>query len=434
VSTKDEGLRAAVTPAPAGDPEPRDDFTTFEAVNYQFDRAARRLGLREDVQISLKSPVREVMCELPLRRGDGRYHVFLGFRVQHDDSRGPMKGGIRFHPRVDLDEVRALASLMTWKTAVVNLPYGGAKGGIDCDPKTLDAAELEALTRRFVQRMHLFIGPNLDIPAPDVNTNAQVMAWFVDEYSKFHGYSPGVVTGKPLELGGSEGRVSATGDGVGLVTERVLASMGREVKGARVAIQGFGNVGSNAARALVRRGATVVAVSDAHGGVFAGEGLDVERAVRAHDEGRVSGYDGPHQSLSNAELLALDVDVLIPAALEGQIHGGNARGVRAALIVEAANAPTTPAADVLLEERGVVVVPDILANAGGVTVSYFEWAQNAQNARWTKERVRSELESVMNQALDEVVRVAGEARVAYRLAAFMVALGRVARATELRGL
>jgi glutamate dehydrogenase (NAD(P)+) len=421
-------------PAPASDPEPRDDFTTFEAVNYQFDRAARRLGLREDVQISLKSPVREVMCELPLRRGDGRYQVFLGFRVQHDDSRGPMKGGIRFHPRVDLDEVRALASLMTWKTAVANLPYGGAKGGIDCDPKTLEPTEVETLTRRFVQRMHLFIGPNLDVPAPDVNTNAQVMAWFVDEYSKFRGYSPGVVTGKPVELGGSEGRVSATGDGVALVTERVLASMGREVKGARVAIQGFGNVGSHAARDLVRRGALVVALSDSRGAVFSGEGLDVERAVRAHDGGGVLGYDGPHESLSHAELLALDVDVLIPAALEGQIHGGNARGVRAALVVEAANAPITPAADVLLEERGVVVVPDILANAGGVTVSYFEWAQNAQNVRWTKERVRSQLESVMNLALDEVVRVASEARVAYRLAAFMVALGRVARATELRGL
>jgi glutamate dehydrogenase (NAD(P)+) len=423
-----------VTPAPGGDPEPRDDFTTFEAVNYQFDRAARRLGLREDVQITLKSPVREVMCELPLRRPDGSYQVFLGFRVQHDDSRGPMKGGIRYHPRVDLDEVRALASLMTWKTAVANLPYGGAKGGIDCDPKSLAPAEVQTLTRRFVQRMHLFVGPNLDIPAPDVNTNAQVMAWFVDEYSKFHGHSPGVVTGKPLELGGSEGRVSATGDGIALVAERVLASTGKEVAGARVAIQGFGNVGSHAARALVRRGAVVVAASDASGGIFAGDGLDVERAARAHDAGSIAGYDGAYEPLTNAELLALDVDVLIPAALEGQIHGGNARSVRAGLVVEGANAPTTPAADVLLEERGVVVVPDILANAGGVTVSYFEWAQNAQNARWNKERVRSELESVMNLALDEVVRVAAEARVPYRLAAFMVALGRVARATELRGL
>jgi glutamate dehydrogenase (NAD(P)+) len=434
VSTKDEGLQTAVTPAAATEAEPREDFTPFEAVNYQFDRAARRLGLREDVQITLKTPFREVMCELPLRRADGRYQVFLGFRVQHDDSRGPMKGGLRFHPRVDLDEVRALASLMTWKTAVANLPYGGAKGGIDCDPRSLDPGELEVLTRRFVQRMHRFIGPNLDIPAPDVNTNAQVMAWFVDEYAKFHGYSPGVVTGKPVELGGSEGRVSATGDGVGLVTERVLRSMGKQVAGARVAIQGFGNVGSWAAVDLVRRGAQVVAASDSKGGVFLGDGLDLRRLARAHESGGVAAYDAPHEAISNDQLLVLDVDVLIPAALEAQIHGGNAREVRAKLVVEAANAPTTPTADVLLEEQGVVVVPDILANAGGVTVSYFEWVQNAQNMRWTPERVRSELESVMNLALDEVVRVAAEASVPYRLAAYMVALRRVARATELRGL
>jgi glutamate dehydrogenase (NAD(P)+) len=434
MSSMDDGLRAAVTPAGDTDPDPRDDLSPFEAVNYQFDRAARRLELPDDVQISLKTPFREVMCEIPLRRRDGRTDVFLGFRVQHDDARGPMKGGIRYHPRVDLDEVRALASLMTWKTAVVDLPYGGAKGGIDCDPRRLEPAEVQTLTRRYVQRMHLFLGPNLDIPAPDLNTNPQVMAWFVDEYAKFHGYTPGVVTGKPVELGGSEGRLSATGDGVGLVTARVLASMGRSVEGARVAIQGFGNVGGFAALDLARRGARVVAVSDVQGGIFHGDGLDLGAALSARDAGGLAGYDGPHETVSNAELLSLDVDVLVPAALEGVINATNAGDVRARLIVEGANAPTTPAADLLLEERGVRVVPDILANAGGVTVSYFEWVQNAQNMRWQRERVRSELEVVMNRALDEVVRVAEEAEVAYRLAAFMVALRRVARATDLRGL
>ena len=282
--------------------------------------------------------------------------------------------------------------------------------------------------------MHLFLGPNLDIPAPDVNTNPQVMAWFVDEYSKFHGYSPGVVTGKPVELGGSEGRLSATGDGIGLVTERVLATQGKSVAGARVAIQGFGNVGSFAALDLSRRGARVVAASDVHGGVFHGDGLDPERLLRARDGGSLAAYEGPHERVDNAQLLALDVDLLVPAALEGVIHGGNAREVRAPLIVEGANAPTTPTADLLLEERGVVVVPDILANAGGVTVSYFEWVQNAQNMRWEGEKVRSELERVMNRALDDVMRTSAEARVPYRLAAYMVALRRVARATELRGL
>ena len=430
----DRGRRAALTSAAGVEETPRDDFTPFEGVNYEFDRAARRLGLTDSVRLSLKTPYREVTTEIPLRGADGTLSIFHGFRVQHDQSRGPMKGGIRYHPAVELDEVRALASLMTWKTAVVNLPYGGAKGGVDCDPKELSREELETLTRRFVQRMHLFIGPDLDIPAPDVNTSPEVMAWIVDEYSKFKGYSPGVVTGKPPELGGSDGRLCATGDGVGLITARMLAAAGRGLDGARVAIQGFGNVGSFAALDLAKRGARVVAVSGSGGGIFAGDGLDLNSALRAReDTDSLAGYDGAHEAISNVELLALDVDVLVPAVLGGVLHSGNARDVRAPLIVEGANGPTTPSAEQELEERGVVIVPDILANAGGVTVSYFEWVQNAQRMRWGVGKVKQELEGIMNRAFDEVSELASRERVSYRLASFMLAVGRVARATELRG-
>jgi len=415
--------------------EPRDDFTAFEAVNFEFDRAARRLGLDDDLQLSLKTPYREVTAEIPMRCRDGGHRVFRGIRVQHDRARGPMKGGIRYHPEADLDHVRALASLMTWKCAVVDIPYGGAKGGVDCDPRELEPNDVEAITRRFVQRMHLFIGPNLDIPAPDVNTNAEVMAWIVDEYGKFNGWSPGVVTGKPLELGGSLGRESATGDGVGLLTEHTLARMGRSVEGATVAIQGFGNVGSHAALDLTRRGARVVAASDIEGGVFAGDGLDVDELVRAaRTEGSVVRQDGPGESLTNEELIALDVDVLVPAALGGVITSENAREVRADLIVEGANGPTTPAADQILRERGVAVLPDILANAGGVTVSYFEWVQNSQRFGWTAERVADELERILLAAFQAVAARAEEGGVPYRIAAFEIAVERVARATELRGI
>jgi len=431
----DHGRRTAVQPAGSEDVEPRDDLTAFEAVNYEFDRAARRLSLGEDLQVSLKTPFREVMIELPLRTGDGVLHTYRGFRVQHDRSRGPMKGGIRFHPHVDLDHVRALASLMTWKTAVVDIPFGGAKGGVDCDPADLSQNDLERLTRRMTERLHLFIGPDIDIPAPDVNTNPMVMAWIVDEFSKFHGHTPGVVTGKPLELGGSEGRLSATGDGLGLLTERVLRAEGRDVEGATVAIQGFGNVGSFAAVDLDRRGARIVAASDVGGGVFSGDGLDVDGLLAAvASEGSVIAYGGVHEPLTNEQLLRLDVDVLLPAALGGVLTTENAGEVRARLVVEGANGPTTPAAERILVERGIPVLPDILANAGGVTASYFEWVQNAQRLRWSKDRVGEELHRTLNAAFDDVKALAREEKVGYRLAAFMLAVRRVARAAELRGL
>jgi glutamate dehydrogenase (NAD(P)+) len=409
-------------------------LTAFQAVNLQFDRAADVLGISEDLRVALKTPYREVMVELPLRCDDGSLRTFSGYRVQHDASRGPLKGGLRYHPEVDLDEVRALASLMTWKTAVVDLPYGGAKGGINCDPGELSQLDLERLTRRFVSRIERFIGPHEDIPAPDVNTNPQVMAWIVDEYSKFHGYSPAVVTGKPIELGGSIGRESATGRGVLFAAELAAARAGVEMDGATVAVQGFGNVGSWAARFFEEAGCRVVAVSDVKGGIHNPDGLEGKR-LREHvaESGSVVELPGA-EPLSNEELLELDVDILVPAALGGVIHARNAGDVRARMIVEGANHPLTPEADDILGAAGSLVVPDIYANAGGVTVSYFEWVQNLQQFRWTAERVDEELRQVMVTAWEAISALADEHSTDLRTAAFVLAIRRVAAATELRGL
>ncbi|MFW5951257.1 MAG: Glu/Leu/Phe/Val family dehydrogenase [Gemmatimonadota bacterium] len=408
-------------------------MTPFEAVNYQFDCAARLLDLPRHLQVALKTPFREVMVEIPLVAEDGSITTFHGYRVQHNNARGPMKGGLRYHPAVDLDEARALASLMTWKTALVDIPYGGAKGGVDVDPRQLSDVDLERITRTFLERIHQFIGPNEDIPAPDVNTNAQVMAWIVDEYAKFEGFTPAVVTGKPLEVGGSPGRESATGRGVAVVTERAAADHHLELDGATVAVQGFGNVGSWTARFLAERGARVVAVSDVEGGIHDEAGLDVGRLVQLVARGEsVVRLDGGER-ISNDDLLTLDVDVLVPAALGGVLHRWNARHVRAKLVVEGANAPTTPAADAILAERGITVVPDILANAGGVTVSYFEWVQNLQQFRWTAEKVDQELRAIMTRAYDAVRDTAVDHGTSLRTAAFMVAIRRVARAVQVRG-
>ncbi|MGH7457805.1 MAG: Glu/Leu/Phe/Val family dehydrogenase [Longimicrobiaceae bacterium] len=422
------------------DPEekkaPKEDgLTPFEAVNRHFDQAARLLELSDELATALKTPYREVMVELPLRRVDGRLDTFHGYRVQHDNSRGPMKGGLRYHPEVDLDEVRALASLMTWKTAVVDLPFGGAKGGISCDPRELASVEVERLTRLLVSRLAKFIGPHEDIPAPDVNTDARVMAWVVDEYSKYHGFSPAVVTGKPVELGGSLGRESATGRGLLFAAERAAAELGFSLEGATVAIQGFGNVGSWTAHFLAGAGAKVVAVSDVEGGVFRGGGLQVERLREVvRREGTVVAAEGSGvERISNPDLLASEVDVLVPAALGGVLNRENASSVKARLVVEGANHPTTPDADDLLVGRGVTVLPDIFANAGGVTVSYFEWVQNLQQFRWSAERVDEELRAVMNTAYDDLSRLSAERKVPLRTAAYLLAVGRVAEATRLRG-
>ncbi len=406
----------------------------FEEVNTYFRRAARIMDLSARVERMLITPYREVKVDVSLTLDNGDLGTFIGYRVQHDRSRGPMKGGLRYHPTVDMDEALGLASLMTWKTAVVNLPFGGAKGGIAVDPKTLSPREVERLTRRFVQQIHDIIGPHTDIPAPDVNTNAQVMAWIMDEYSMIHGFSPAVVTGKPVDLFGSKGREEATGRGVVFATAEFLGDLGAgPIAGKTFAIQGFGNVGSWTARFLHEAGGKVVAVSDSRGGIRNAAGLDIP-ALRGHvaKARTVTGFPGA-SPVSNEELLLLDVDVLIPAALGGVLTKDNAREVRARHVVEAANAPTSPEADEIFRQRGVPVLPDIYANAGGVTVSYFEWVQNIQQFTWEADRITAELQRHMTEAYATLAKVAQERRVPLRTAAFIVAIGRVGRATVLRG-
>ncbi len=410
--------------------------SAFDTVNGLFDKAADLLGLSKEKRTELKTPYREMMVRLPLLTENGELRTYQGYRVQHDNSRGPMKGGIRFHPEADLDEVRALASLMTWKTAVVNLPYGGAKGGIQCDPAELSELDLERLTRRFAHRMEGFIGDHLDIPGPDMGTNAQVMAWMMDEYSKFHGFTPGVVTGKPLELGGSEGRLSATGRGLFFAVERIAPEIGLDLDGATVGIQGFGNVGSWAARFLAAAGSRIVAVSDVHGTICHPDGFDPDELdqVRTRTGTIMDIDDARVERLHRDELIAQEVDILVPAALGGTIHENNAGRIRCRLIAEGANHPTTPQADAILADKGITVLPDIYANAGGVTVSYFEWVQNLQQMRWDGERVDSQLRQVMHTAFDDLKSAADEFSVDLRTAAYIVAIRRVASAARLRGM
>jgi glutamate dehydrogenase (NAD(P)+) len=411
--------------------------TALEATNGFIREASRIMELGSHVERLLLSAEAEHVVTLPIELDNGELAVYTGYRIQHNSARGPMKGGLRFHPTVDADDVRALASLMTWKTALVNVPFGGAKGGIACDPKQLSAGELERLTRKLVQRIGQDIGPQRDIPAPDVNTNAQVMAWFMDEYSRAHGYSPGVVTGKPLELLGSEGREAATGRGVVTVTEAYLSDAGKSLAGATIAIQGFGNVGSYAALIAHELGAKIVAVSDAAAGLSCPAGLDIPTLFDEFARTRqpLSGYaaDGVDQ-VSHHDVLTAEADVLVPAALGGALTADIAREMRAGVVVEGANAPTVPEAEQILTERGIHVIPDILANAGGVTVSYFEWAQNVQRFRWSEAEVNERLEGVMTTSYRTVRDLVKSRSVSWRTAAYIVALGRVARATVLRGI
>ena len=407
----------------------------FQMAIQQFNQAADRLGLEEGIRRVLTQCQRELTVHFPVKLDDGSVRVFTGYRIQHNLARGPAKGGIRYHPSVDLDEVRALAMWMTWKAAVVRIPYGGAKGGVVCNPKQLSPQELERLTRRYATEISILLGPEKDIPAPDVNTNPQIMAWIMDTVSMHRGYSvPGVVTGKPVNIGGSEGRAEATGRGVAYVVEQALRDAGKTVEGSTVAVQGFGNAGSVVARLLHERGARVVAVSDSQGGLFRSSGLDLN-AVLAHKrrEGSVVSYPEADR-ISNAELLALSCDVLIPAAMENQIHAGNAGQVQARLVVEAANGPTTPEADLILQRKGIEVIPDILANAGGVTVSYFEWVQDNQAYFWTEEEINERLRQVMVRSYSEVRSLAIREKVDLRTAACMLAIDRVADATRTRGL
>ena len=407
--------------------------STFDSVNVFFDRAAKRLGLADGVRDMLRRPWRELSVSVPVRMDDGTIEVFNGYRIQHNGVRGPYKGGVRYHPEADQEEVRALASLMTWKNAVVDIPFGGAKGGVQCDPRALSTGELNRLTRRYTTNIEHLIAVNRDIPAPDLGTNAQTMAWMMDAYGQIHGYTPGIVTGKPVELGGSVGREQATGRGVVFVMRSAAADLGMDPDGARIAIQGFGNVGSWTARIAGELGCKVVAVSDVNGGVHNDAGLDIDALVAHSDEAEtVVGFPGA-DSIGNDELLELDCEVLVPAAIGRVVHEGNASRVRAGLIIEAANHPLTPEADAILEDRGVTVIPDILVNAGGVIVSYFEWTQNLYQHRWTLEEVNEELDAIITKAYRTVRETALAEDISYRDAAFLVGVGRVVKVAQLRG-
>ncbi len=407
----------------------------WEMAQAQFDAAADRLKLNDDLRAILREPKRELTVHFPVRMDDGSIHMFTGYRIQHNINRGPAKGGIRYDSHVTLDEVKALAMWMTWKCAVVDIPFGGAKGGVICDPKQMSAAELERLTRRYATEISLLIGPTSDIPAPDINTNPQIMAWIMDTYSMHHGYTvPAVVTGKPLAVGGSEGRMDATATGVAAMVAMAARDLEIPLQGARVAVQGFGNAGSIAAQLLHDKGCRIVLVSDTQGGIYDADGLDPERVLRHKQEhGTVVGYDAT-QTVSLADVLEVPCDILIPAAIENQLTGENAPRIQARLIAEAANGPTTPEADRIFWERGVRVIPDILANASGVTVSYFEWVQDLQSYFWTSEEIAEKLSHVMTRAYGEVATLAETQRCDMRMAAYMLAIQRVADATQLRGI
>jgi glutamate dehydrogenase/leucine dehydrogenase len=412
-----------------------EDLNPFSIATRQFDQAAGRLNLDPGLRQVLRRPRRALTLSLPVKMDDGSVRVFEGYRVQHSTVRGPCKGGIRYHPNVTFDEVKALASWMTWKCATVNIPFGGAKGGIVCDPHKLSKNELERLTRRYAYEISPFIGPDRDIPAPDVYTDAQVMAWIFDTYSMTQGHSaPGVVTGKPVFLGGSYGRHEATARGCVFVIRAACDVLNLPLKRATAAIQGFGNAGAIAAELLAEQGVTIVAVSDSKGGVYNRQGLDVSRLLdHKHKTGSVTGFDGA-KSIAAEAVLELECDILIPAALENQITMENADRIKARIIAEAANGPTTPDADIVLHENHVMVLPDILANAGGVTVSYFEWVQDLQELFWEEHDVNARLEKIMVRAFDDVYKIAQKHRVDMRTGAYMLAIDRVAKALEMRGI
>ncbi|GHO89114.1 Glu/Leu/Phe/Val family dehydrogenase [Dictyobacter formicarum] len=410
-------------------------FNPYDMAVQQFELAADRLELSEDMREILRKPKRELIVNFPVRLDCGRIKTMTGYRVQHNVNRGPAKGGIRYGPDVTLDEIKALAMWMTWKCAVVGIPYGGAKGGVICDPKNMTASELERLTRRFTTEISIIIGPHSDIPAPDVNTNSQVMAWMMDTYSMHEGFSiPAVVTGKPLSIGGSEGRNEATATGVLFTTRRAALRIGMPLKGARVSIQGFGNVGSIAARLFHNEGCKIVAVSDTNGGLYNEDGLDPAMVQRHKlEHGTVATYPRG-QRIRAMDVLEVPCDILIPAATEGLITEYNAEKIQARIVSEAANGPTTPAADAILFQKGCLVIPDILASAGGVTVSYFEWVQDLQSLFWDNEDITHRLEVIMNKAFDAVANKADHYHCDLRLGANMLAISRVAEATQVRGI
>ncbi|MFY9177929.1 MAG: Glu/Leu/Phe/Val dehydrogenase [Caldicoprobacterales bacterium] len=414
-------------------------YNPYDAMLEVLDRAANMLGLEEQDYIHLKYPEREIKVSIPVEMDDGSIKVFEGYRVQHSSVRGPYKGGIRYHQDVDMDEVKALAGWMSFKCAVVDIPYGGGKGGVRVDATKLSKKELERLTRKYATLLYPFVGPEIDIPAPDVNTNAEIMSWFMDTYSTLRGHlSPGVVTGKPVPIGGSLGRTEATGRGVMFMTREIAKKLHLPLEGARVAVQGAGNVGGTAARLLYREGCKIVALSDVSGGIYLEEGLNMDEIMDflTAERGRLlKDYDVPGLvRISNDELLTADVDILIPAALGNQITEEIAPRIKAKIVVEGANGPTTVAGDKILEDNGIVVVPDILANAGGVTVSYFEWVQNLQSFRWEEEEINKRLENIMIKAFNEVWNTAEKAATSLRMGAYMVAVDRIVTASKMRGI
>lgn len=413
-------------------------YNPYQNMLDVLDEAAKKLGLKYDDYVTLRYPERELVVAVPVLMDDGHKEVFTGYRVQHSSTRGPCKGGIRFHPEVDIDEVKALAAWMTWKCALVNIPYGGAKGAVKCDPKKMSQEEIRKLTRRYTAMILPILGPEKDIPAPDVNTDEQVMAWIMDTFSMMKGYAvPEVVTGKPIDIGGSLGRREATGRGVMFVVLNLLEKLNLDQKKLNVAVQGFGNVGSVAAKLMRDQGFNIVAISDATAGYYKKEGIDIDAAIAyAEKNGKsLKGYQEKGLlSISNRDLLTMDVDILIPAALENQITPEIAAEMGAKIIVEAANGPTTKEADGILEERNILLVPDILANAGGVVVSYFEWVQNSQSFMWDEDYINCTLEKVMKKAFDEVWAAHEKHQVTLRMGAYMVALDRVARAKKIRGI
>jgi glutamate dehydrogenase (NAD(P)+) len=426
---------AKAAPQPIPRIAPREDLNPYRIAQIQFDIAAEYLKLDQGLRQILRTPKRVLEVSIPTKMDNGQVKVFSGYRVQHNVARGPAKGGIRYHPAVTLDEVKALAAWMTWKTATVNIPYGGGKGGVICDPKRMTKSELERMTRRYTSEILPLIGPEKDIPAPDMYTDAQTMAWIMDTYSMTKGYSSlGVVTGKPLSIGGSEGRNEATARGCLVAVEEACRVKKMSIRGASVAIQGFGNAGSLAAKLFSEKKARVIAISDSRGGVFNSRGIDPLKAMRYKERsGTVVGMPGTSR-ISNDELLTMKCDILIPAALENVITLNNADQIKAKIVAEAANGPTTPHADEVLARKGIMLLPDILANAGGVTVSYFEWVQDLQSFFWSEAEVNAKLESVMRRAFTEVHESARKHRTHMRTGAYCLAVGRVADATLVRGL
>jgi glutamate dehydrogenase (NAD(P)+) len=428
--TTDQSARTTET-TPKDQPA---EVSSWDIVNHYFNVAAERLGLRDDIAAVMRSSYREVQVQVPVLLGDGRMHVFSGFRVQHNGARGPYKGGIRFHPEVDLDEVRALAMLMSWKTAVVGIPYGGAKGGVNVDPRKLEPNELQAVARSFMDKIEKVLGPTRDVPAPDVGTNAQTMAWLMDEYGKLHGHTPAIVTGKPIALEGSHGREAATGRGLIYVLEEVVERLGMSFGDMTFAIQGFGNVGSWAARILHDKGARLVAVDTVDGSIRADAGINPHRLYTflTEEQGDINACPET-ESISKEEFLATECDVFIPAALGGMINAHNADTLNCRILLEGANSPTTPKADAILTDKGVYIAPDVVCNAGGVIVSYFEWVQNLQHFLWDEDEVNSRLEKIIKRGFGEIVAKSERDETPPRIAAYELGIQRVVEASRTRG-